>query len=190
MGTRHRKTMRRREHPNQPRYPTFSCYLRQPLFSNDLIKDRFAEHLAAARERFGFNLYAWVVMPEHVHLLLWPLLPEFPLSIVLRELKRDFASEVIARWRELDANILPRLVALDGSTRFWQRGGGHDDNVESVDELANVAEYIHLNPVRRGLVERAESWKWSSARWYAGDRCGPVEIDPLPARRPMGLRPN
>jgi putative transposase len=180
--------LRRREHPNQPRFPTFSCYRKLPRFANDAIKTLFADHLAAARDRFGFNLYAWVVMPNHVHLLLWSLLPDFPLAIVLRDFKRDFATAVIARWRELDAPILARLVAADGSTRFWQRGGGHDDNVESIDELAEIARYLHLNPVWRGLVATPEEWAWSSARWYAGDRTGPVMIDPLPARRPTGTR--
>lgn len=180
----HRKRMRRREHPNHPRFPTFSCYRRLPLFKNDRIKDRFAAYIADARESFGFNLYAWVIMPEHVHLLLWPRLPEFPLSVVLRDTKRDFASEVIGRWRRLNAKILTRLTAPDGTTRFWQRGGGHDDNVESSDEFANIVDYIHRNPVKRGLVSHPEEWAWSSAAWYAGDRSGIVQIDPLPPRRP------
>ncbi len=180
----HRKRMRRREHPNQPRFLTFSCYRRLPLFNNDRIKDRFAEYIQAAHERFGFHLYAWVIMPEHVHLLLWPLLPSYPVEIFLRDTKRDFASEIIGRWRQLNARILSRLIAPDGTTRFWMRGGGFDDNVESQDELANIIEYIHRNPVKRGLVTVPEEWPWSSASWYAGDRTGIVRIDPLPARRP------
>ncbi|MBK7404904.1 MAG: transposase [Phycisphaerales bacterium] len=184
----HHKRLRRWENPEQPRFLTFSCEGRLPLFSNHRIKDRFVEHLRDARERFGFNLYAWVVMPEHIHLLLWPRLPEFPVGITLRELKRDFASEVIRRWRGMNARILDRLVAPDGSTRFWLRGGGYDDNVESIDEVANVIEYIHQNPVRRGLASRAEEWAWSSAAWYAGNREGVVPIDPLPARKPVRTR--
>lgn len=185
-GMQPRKRMRRIEHTHHVRYLTFSCNHRLGLFSNDLIKDLFAEHLAHARERFGFNLYAWVIMPEHVHLLLWPLLPDYPVSIALRELKRDFATQVIKRWRKLDAPILRRIQAPDGTTRFWLAGGGYDDNVDSIDEIANKIEYTHRNPVRRGLVDNPTDWVWSSARWYSGDHTSPVPIDPLPARRPTG----
>jgi len=124
-------------------------------------------------------------MPEHVHLLLWPLIPRFPLSIVLRDLKREVAKAVIARWREIDAPILKRLIASDGSTRFWQRGGGYDRNTRSEEEFVEKMRYIHQNPVKRGLVKHATDWKWSSVRWYSGDRSSPVELDPLPPKRPI-----
>jgi putative transposase len=62
--------------------------------------------------------------------------------------------------------------------RFWQAGGGYDRNVVEQRTLLKVIEYMHLNPVRRGLVELPEDWEWSSARWYAGIRPVPLEIDP------------
>jgi putative transposase len=61
--------------------------------------------------------------------------------------------------------------------RFWQRGGGYDRNITSTEALPAVIEYIHANPVRRGLVARAEDWEWSSARWYAGLRPVKLEMD-------------
>jgi hypothetical protein len=51
--------------------------------------------------------------------------------------------------------------------RFWQPGGGYDRNITSSEALRAVIDYIPANPVRRGLVARAEDWEWSSARWYA-----------------------
>ena len=62
--------------------------------------------------------------------------------------------------------------------RFWQAGGGYDRNIIDEKTAWKVIDYIHLNPVRRGLVERPEDWEWSSARWYAGLRPVPLEIDP------------
>lgn len=59
--------------------------------------------------------------------------------------------------------------------RFWQPGGGYDRNVVEVATVHQMIEYLHANPIRRGLVEHAEDWEWSSARWYAGIR--PVRID-------------
>jgi putative transposase len=181
---RRRKLMRRIEHPNHARFLTFSCYRRLPLFNNDAIKDAFVRHLAETRAKTGFHLLAWVVMPEHVHLLIWPRLPEFPVSVVCWRLKREFARRVVARWRDLSAPVLGVIQASDGRPRFWQRGGGYDRNIVDGPELAEKIRYINENPVRRGLVERATAWRWSSARWYAGERSGALMIDE--ARRPRG----
>jgi prepilin-type processing-associated H-X9-DG protein len=61
--------------------------------------------------------------------------------------------------------------------RFWQPGGGYDRNITSSAVLRAVIDYLHANPVRRGLVARAEDWEWSSARWYAGLRPVKLEMD-------------
>jgi putative transposase len=61
--------------------------------------------------------------------------------------------------------------------RFWQPGGRYDRNITSTEVLRAVIDYIHANPVRRGLVARAEDWEWSSARCYAGLRPAKLEMD-------------
>lgn len=166
-----------------------SCYQRLPLFGSAAIRNCYAQHLGEARERFAFLLVAWVVMPEHVHLLILPKLPEYPVSEVLRSLHRSVAMEVIARWRELRAPVLSRLTDSRGQTHFWQRGGGYDRNISRLgNELDEKADYIHENPVRRGLVSRPTDWAWSSARWYAGvegnllpiDRIRPINEEYIP----------
>ncbi len=132
-------------------------------------------HLALARSRDGFGLLAWVVMPEHVHLVVFP--RGVSVSSSLIGLKGRFARDIIGRWRELDAKILSRLEDAKGKPRFWQHGGGYDRVVRDEEELREKINYIHNNPVKRGLVDRPTDWKWSSARWYAGEREGIVEID-------------
>jgi len=171
--------MKRIEQENHARYLTFSTYHQLPLFNNDLIKDAFINQLQSSREKLGFHLLAYVVMPEHVHLLIWPNLPEHPISKVSWQIKRNFAKQVIQRWRELDADILKELKTPEGQTRFWQRGGGYDRNIHSQDEINEKINYIHMNPVRRGLVKRPEDWAWSSAKWYAGIRDGTLPIDDI-----------
>ncbi|MAY75263.1 MAG: hypothetical protein CMJ31_11200 [Phycisphaerae bacterium] len=161
--------MRRRENPNHGRFLTFSCQHRLPLFSNDAIKDAFVDQLIRTRDRYGFLLFAWVIMPEHVHLV-----ARFPggstATTVLRALKSAFARRVIARWRELDASVISCVRDSRHVERFWLPGGGYDRNLISLQQIHEKARYVHLNPVRRGLVERPEQWAWSSARWWAGDR--------------------
>lgn len=176
----HRKRLRRIESPGHVRYLTFSCVRRLPLLSNDAIKTLFVERLTAAQKQHHFELYAWVVMPEHVHLLLRPDLPDHPVPALLQSLKQSVAQRVIDRWRELRAPILPRITDERGRVRFWQPGGGYDRNIISDDELDEKVAYIHDNPRRRGLVQRAADYPWSSIHWYRGNRSGPLVIAPLP----------
>mgnify|MGYP002625448905 CR=1 FL=1 len=175
----HRKTRKRFEHPNELRFLPFSCYRRLQLFNRPAIRDRFVEHLGAVQQATRFELFAWVVMPEHVHLLIVPNLPDEPVSRVLEQLQGPFAKQVLARWRELDAPILQRLVDATGRHHFWQAGGGYDRNIFTSRESQEKFHYIHNNPVSRGLVDRAVDWRWSSARWYAdGTDDWPVIMSP------------
>ena len=98
---------------------------------------------------------------------------------------QGFVKERVARqaigWLEQNApQWIPRITVREGMRsrrRFWQPGGGYDRNIECIDTLERMIDYIHLNPVRRGLVENAIDWQWSSARWYAGVRPVAIEID-------------
>jgi putative transposase len=62
---------------------------------------------------------------------------------------------------------------------FWQSGGGYDRNITAGKTLLKMLDYLHLNPVRRGLVQRAADWKWSSATAFEGGVC-PIPLDPIP----------
>ncbi|HEX4130717.1 MAG TPA: hypothetical protein VHZ24_11800 [Pirellulales bacterium] len=68
--------------------------------------------------------------------------------------------------------------------RFWQEGGGYDRNLTTSKAAYSVIDYLHLNPVRRGLVEHPRQWKWSSFRYYESDGMhvepDTPRIDPLP----------
>jgi putative transposase len=169
----HRKKLRRYENPGELRFLTFSCYGRLPLFKNDRIKAAFVEEIAITQIAFSFGLIAWVIMPEHVHLLIFPHLPEYPVSTLLKRLRGNFANRVLRQWRELEAPILPRLHDSAGKEHFWQRGGGYDRNVYTEVEIQEKFDYIHNNPVNRKLAARAIDWRWSSARWY---ECGKDEF--------------
>jgi len=173
-----RRTLKRYEEPGQGRYLTCSCYSRLPLFGNDRIKDAFAEHLTRVRSRWDFRLHAWVIMPEHIHLLVTPGLPAVRVTDLLRATKRPFAVLVLARWRALDAAILDRVRDARGAAHFWQDGGGYDRNIVSERELYEKVQYIHNNPARRGLIGRPADWPWSSARWY--ERREGLKMDPFP----------
>lgn len=177
----HRKQLKRYERRNDLRYLTCSCYQQLPLFKNDLIKDHFVEHLTRSQQELEFMVYAWVLMPEHFHLLIQPKDTNQTVEQVLRRIKASFAQSVVKRWDKLNAPILRRLIDKAGRRRFWQPGGGYDRNIYSEEELLEKIAYIHRNPVSRGLVNAPGDWPWSSVRWYeqCDDYVGPAISQPL-----------
>jgi len=175
----HRKRMRRREEPGGVRFITFSCQRRLPLLDNPEICRLFLEALAGVGAEFSLGIFAWVLMPEHVHPLLRA--PEHgELAPALKSLKLSVSVRVLARWREIDAPILVRIVDAHGRPRYWQKGGGFDRNVRDEHEFRREVRYIHRNPVERGPGERPEDWEWSSVRWWMGEREGEFPCDPPP----------
>ena len=162
----HRKTLKRFEIKEQPRFLTCSCYQRLPLFMNDAIKDAFVDRLILVQQAFDLRILAWVIMKEHFHVIVVPGTPEPTIRQILTRIKRPFAAEVLARWRELNAPILDRNRDSRGDLHFWQKGGGYDRNIRSPAELRKKIDYVHGNPVKRDLAARPIDWKWSSAPWY------------------------
>lgn len=172
-----RRNPTRLDIPNHAHFLTFSCYRRLPLFRNEEIRNAFETHLEHCRQSRSLAIHAWVLMPEHVHMVVTPG-PEDSISSVLRSIKEPMARKCLARWRKLAAPVLTHLVDAQDAAHFWQRGGGYDRNIISPDEMAEKTKYIHDNPIRRGLVKQATDWKSSSARWYAGERNCTVQIRP------------
>ena len=176
--TYHEKRRRRYDEICQARELTFSCYHRYPLLKSDRTREWSIEALESARSLCRFDLWAYVLMPDHVHLLIYPTGADASISQILRKIKEPVARRAIAFLKHQSGRWLSRLTVHEGQRvrrRFWQPGGGYDRNIDNSRTLNRVIDYIHANPVRRGLCERAEDWEWSSARWYAG--IGPAKID-------------
>jgi len=117
-------------------------------------------------------------MPEHVHLLVYPGQAPEQVGRFLQYVKEPVAREAMDYLAAHAPGWLARLRVREGKRirhRFWQPGGGYDRNITTASALRAMIDYIHANPVRRGLVDKAEDWEWSSSRWFAGLR--PVKID-------------
>ena len=138
---------------------TFSCYQRMKLLDSVPARDTFEQELERVRRWYGSFVTGYVVMPEHVHLLLSE--PERgKLSLVIQMLKQ----------------ITSRKLKASDQPRFWQVRY-YDFPVWSEAKRIEKLRYIHRNPVKRGLAERPENWKWSSFAHYATGVEGPVEIE-------------
>ena len=133
-----------------------------------------------ARSKFDFQLWAYVFMPEHVHLLVLPNRSEYKMSAILQAVKEPVGRKAIKFLREHAPEWLPRITVKHGQRlerRFWQAGGGFDNHATDPRVILAMIEYIHGNPVRRGLVNQPEDWKWSSAGWFEGKNS--LKPDPL-----------
>jgi len=179
MGHR-RKLCKRHDEPGDAHYLTFSCHRRLPLLRSPTACRVLAESIERARQKHGFWLWGYVFMPEHAHLLLMPTSPASRVSKILMDIKRPVAMQAISRLRDRRSAVLERLrvPGRGGSQyRFWQAGGGYDRNINSTQAVRETLDYMHHNPVRRGLVDRADEWEWSSARAWAGLPGQPLVID-------------
>lgn len=181
----HRKRVRHYEATACLHELMFSCYRRKPLLTNDVWRGIVARHLSAACRSERFDLLAFVFMPEHVHLLVLPRDADSRVSRLLARTKQP-ASKAIRRLLEDNSSTLVENLTVNERPgkrcfRFWQEGPGFDRNLFSGPAIQASIDYIHANPVKRGLCRRATDWKWSSARFY---RLAEHDADLPPLVRP------
>jgi putative transposase len=148
---------------------TFSCYRRQALLSNAHRRELFLKVLEDVRWRYQWVVIGYVVMPEHVHLLVSE--PQHrPLATAIQALKLGFSRRLLAEGRRL-----PEKSDRDKPSRVWH-ARYYDFNVSTPAKRVEKLRYIHRNPVKRGLVEAPEQWPWSSFRAYAYEEKGLVNV--------------
>jgi putative transposase len=140
-------------------FVTFSCYRRQPLLARDEAYSVFENQLETVRRSYKFAIAGYVLMPEHVHLLISE--PRVSsLSVALQVLKQQTSKK----------------LNKPNERQFWQRRY-YDFNVWNQAKTLEKLKYMHRNPVTRGLVAKPEDWQWSSFRHYAIGEAGTVEIE-------------
>ena len=158
---------------------TFSCHRGLPLLSKDRTCQWMADAINKFSRRDNYEVWAYVFMPNHVHLLVWPAEEEYKIETYAKSIKQSVARKAINFLRNNNPSGLEILRAGGNQPgfRFWRDGGGYDRNMCSDPVIRNSVEYIHANPLRKGLVECPADWWWSSAGDWAGERKGPVELD-------------
>jgi putative transposase len=180
----HRKRVRSYNIPGHAHELTFSCFHRLRLLSRARTCRWFVDSMQAARRDHDLALWAYVIMPEHVHVLVCPRQPAYEVRLIRTALKMPVQRKALKYLRQHAAGFLEQLRDLQPNGevhhRFWQRGGGYDRNVLEPATALAMIEYIHNNPVRRGLVQKPTDWLWSSSRFYAGETRVPIRMDHLP----------
>ena len=96
--------------------------------------------------------------------------PGCSISGFLKAVKQPFSNRIKRLLTNNSSRLLQRLTVRERPGkmvfRFWQEGPGYDRNLLTPEAVQASLDYIHMNPVRRGLVDEARLWRWSSCRWY------------------------
>ena len=150
--------LKRFHNTGQSHFVTFCCYHRRPLFTANRHMEIFERALERVRKSFNLRIYGYVVMPEHIHLL-------------LSEPHRETLANAL---KSLKQGVARRLIG--DADHFWQKRY-YDFNIRNYPQFIEKLRYIHRNPVKRGLCDQAGDWKWSSFRHYATGSEGRVEIE-------------
>lgn len=156
--------LKRLHQSGQSHFVTFSCYHRLPKLANPAACQVFLEALELARKRFAIRIYGYVLMPEHVHLLLSEA-ESATLASALRSVKIATAKQIRAQ----------SSASGDGDP-FWQ-ARYYDRNIRDYREFVVKLRYLHRNPVKRGLCQSPEQWPWSSFQHYLTGEPGIVQIE-------------
>jgi putative transposase len=156
---------------------TFSCYRRFALLGSGRARNVFVKALKEVRAKYRFALAGYVVMPEHVHLLIGESEKGTP-STVIHSLKLRVSKRLRRpkRKQPLGQRALPFRAAETELPQFWQKRF-YDFNVYSAAKRREKLEYMHRNPFTRGLVKDPSDWVWSSCSSYSGSGTQLIEID-------------
>jgi putative transposase len=149
----------RYQEARQLHFITFTCYHRAPLLDTEKARSTFVNALETARRWYGFYVVGYVVMPDHVHLLMSE--PE----------RRTLALSL-----QMVKQMVSRKLRTGKRRAFWQ-ARYYDFNVWSESKRVEKLRYMHRNPVTRGLVASPEDWAWSSFRHHVTGEDGVVEIE-------------
>jgi putative transposase len=153
---------------------TCSCYRRQPLLATPRRRDMFLTVLERMRERYQIVVAGYVIMPEHIHLLISePQEEEKNPSIVMQALKLGFTRRIVVEERR---NASQAGLFEHAPQHIWQKRF-YDFNVWTEHKRIEKLRYMHRNPVQRGLVKSPELWPWSSFRAYFLGEAGAVKVN-------------
>ncbi|MBW7989428.1 MAG: hypothetical protein FVQ84_05335 [Planctomycetes bacterium] len=174
-----RKTCKRYNISGHAHELTFSCYRNQNFLLAERMCQWLIKSIERARKKHKFSLWAFVFMPDHVHLLINPIDGEYNISNILKDIKTDTARKTVKYLKENNPSALSKLSTGQQyrKYRFWQKGGGYDRNIIKENTLLDSVKYIHNNPVRKALVVEPGNWFYSSYNCWVNGIDEPIRID-------------
>ncbi len=158
---------------------TTDTYKNRPYFRDKEFCRILLDELEFYSKKYSFVLIGYVIMPDHLHLLLWwdrEEKPELSISKIMNSIKTMTAKRIKRHlFYNRGVKYVGRLTDVGQPTRrpfkLWQPGF-YDFNVYNKEKLLEKLNYIHHNPVRVGLVLSPDAYKWSSYRLYFSEGKG------------------
>jgi putative transposase len=161
-------------------YITCTVHQWVDIFTRKIYVDILIDSLKHCQMHKGLEIYAWVIMSNHCHLIISS--KKNNLSDIIRDFKKFTAKQIVScienNLYESRRDWLLWLLKKDGHIWFWQEGY-HAKEILKKEFYLNKMDYIHLNPVRTGLVEKEEDYNWSSCADSYGVRKGLLELSDL-----------
>jgi len=160
------KSLHRFNYPGHAHELTFTCNRGLSFLEDPSACDILLTVLSEARKQCPFKLWAYVLMPNHVHLLLWPECLHYDISRIEGSIKgicskryRDYLAQNL---KSVPQTFMRRIGSRSVFC-LWQPGGGYDRNLWKAKAIQHSIAYIEANPVRKGLAATPQSYQWSSA---------------------------
>ncbi|MBI3651258.1 MAG: transposase [Acidobacteria bacterium] len=168
--------------PNLFHYATIVTHKRVQVFRRDKTCQFLIDAIAGAREKYPFKLIGYVIMPDHLHIIVNPLAHN--IGTVMKQIKGVSAHDII-EWLRVEGHekSLAKLKLENPQKRSHQYAMWLKEffpvELWSLKFVQQKLQYIHNNPVRAGLCNHPAEWKWSSYRAYFPHEPGsvPIEID-------------
>lgn len=147
------------------------------VFTRRIYIEILIDSLKHCQAHKGLEIYAWVIMSNHCHLIVRS--QKNNLSDIIRDFKKFTAKEIISciesNEHESRKSWLLWLLKKDEKIWFWEEGY-HGKEILTKEFFNNKMDYIHLNPVRAGLVEKEEEYTWSSCADLYGIKKGLLDL--------------
>jgi putative transposase len=180
--------LRRHDESGHIHFWTISCFQRLSFFHDDGMKQIVVDGLRVLQNRFGVCLISYVVMPDHVHVILLPQRRGEAEPIKISSLLAAFKKHVGFHGKERLRDVWRRdrhlwseplnnwALGVHGERPIWIPRA-YDSNIDRAETLRKAMDYCHCNPLTRGFVQRVDDWAWSSHRFYQFDDRSMLAMD-------------
>ena len=159
-------------------FVTFTVHQWVDVFSRKEYADLFLDSIRYCQKEKGLKVYAWVIMTNHVHMIIGS--DKVKLSDIIRDLKKYTSTQIINAIKnnphESRKNWLLWLFQKENGKLFWKEGY-HREEIISDSSFQTKLDYIHMNPVKAGIVEKEEEYVYSSCGDFYGVRKGRIELE-------------
>jgi REP element-mobilizing transposase RayT len=159
-------------------FVTFTVHQWVDIFTRKLYIEILIESLKFCQREKGLKIFAWVVMSNHVHLILRS--DKNKLSDIIRDFKKFTSTKIVKlieeNKKESRRSWLLWLFKKEDKIWFWEEGY-HGEEITTPDFFETKLNYIHLNPVRAGIVEKGEDYIYSSCADYLSLRKGMLDVE-------------